>query len=166
MRGTPLASMFKIAGIAFMVFALALVIWGPPQAAVTFFGLGAIWFGLALWGARMSDRAEAERAADRHLFATGVPAVAVVESVKPSTAYVNHMPVVRMTFRITPATGEPFSHTEKIVMPAMSIPPPGHLVNARVDPAQPGRVAFDIDTDFDGAPGVVLRTRRPEPEGD
>lgn len=160
---------FKIGGLFFMAVGVVVALiavpadgttaMGPLIAGSTFGFIGLTWYVVSVAVTRYYRRTAEAHAADRRLFETGQRAEGVIENVEKTNTYINEMPVVYVTVRVTPKFGSPFSHTEKIVTPSSALPVPGQRIAVAFDPSDHANIALDTVPGFMGLPGVVLRTR-------
>lgn len=166
MSRTGLLGFFRSAGLGLLLLGVALWALFGFVGGGAFVMIGVIWLLVGNLVAVYYRRVNERQAADRRLFDTGERAVAVIEKVEATAMAVNHMPAVKVTLRVQRSGGGEFTHTEKIVTLPTAVPVPGQVVDVAFDPGDLSNVALDVDPRLSAPPGVVLRTRPGQAEGD
>ena len=165
---------FLLAGAGFTAVGIYLLIKGLSEdslvgssgstiAGGTFTMIGVIWVLVALGVGAYYRRVRERQAEEAQLFQTGERATAVIEGVEGTGAQINDQPQVYLTLRVKPRHGQEFIHQRKVVLPFGSVVQPGHLVDVAYDPANPERVALDVDDRYAATPpAIYIRTRPPD----
>ena len=134
---------------------------GGSIVGTVLFSIGAIWalvgFGVSGWYRSLA----AKDAADEQLFATGDPAIAVVERVEGTATSINDMPLVRLYLRIEPRSSPAFHSELKVVVPHQEVPMPGMRIQAAVDPMNPSRFALRQRPGFSAPPAKLFALAGP-----
>lgn len=83
---------------------------------------------------------------DRSVLDTGIPARARIVSVRQTNVLVNHQPQIEFQLEVHPPSGSIYHVETKAVIPMVHIPQfqPGAEIPVKIDPADPGKVVFDV----------------------
>ena len=166
-------SFFWFSGVALTVGAIALLGlslaaglgMGGVIAGGTLLTIGVIWALVGLGLRAFYGRMEARMERERRLFETGERATAVIEAVQTTGMVVNDLNAqTRVTVRVEPRHGQPWTVTRKMLIPFTAMPRTGDVIEVAFDPANREEVAFETDWRMDTAGGHALVTRRPAAE--
>lgn len=126
------------AGLALtLVFTLAMIVFSVVITLLSLaVPLGIMWF--------LFKQAGANAAAERELIEKGTPAPATITAVNQTGMYMNNNPQVRIDLEIAPPEGETYTVVLHRFLQLVQIPrvQPGTVVEVRIDPENPKRVAI------------------------
>jgi hypothetical protein len=111
--------------------------WAVAGAVLVALTLGTI--AVARHGVR---RIDAEAALRRD----GIPALAEVRSVRTTGRHMDVRPELLLELELTPERGSPYRVERKLYASPAAIPRPGDVLNAVVDPRDPGRWLLDLES--------------------
>jgi hypothetical protein len=83
---------------------------------------------------------------DSGLLKSGTPAQATIMQVWQTGTYMNNNPQLGFQLEVRPPGGMPYQAQAKAIIPMVNIPQfqPGGVVNVKVSPGDPSKVALDI----------------------
>jgi len=105
-------------------------------------------FILIFW---LLKKQQEKKAAEQKLLETGERATATVLALEETGMLINNQPLVNVKLQVQRQGQAPYEHTHQMVLSMLTIPQvqPGTLVNVRVDPANPRRVAIALGKDVE-----------------
>jgi hypothetical protein len=80
--------------------------------------------------------------AQKRILATGAPGKASVIKIQDTGAMINFNPVVLLTLKVKPASGDEFETTVTTPVSKIAVPRVGDVVDVRFNPANHGEVAI------------------------